>query len=83
MRPRDRDDTAEWGEAIADALIARHEPPATVEILGGRAYADPVTPALERRGFDVIKPLRGLGIGERQSRLDSLVAELANEEVVA
>lgn len=63
------DDPDEWAEQIAAELASTTPTDAVVEILGGKAYADPLTPALEARGFDVVEPLRGLGIGKRRSRL--------------
>lgn len=72
-RPRDLEDPTQWAEDIAKALAALHSPPDTVvEVLGGKAYADPLTPALEQRGFDVLEPLRGLKIGERESQLEAM-----------
>jgi hypothetical protein len=65
----DLDDPEAWGEEIAADLAARVPTDATVEILGGAAYADPLTPALEKRGFEVKEPLRGQGIGTRKRSL--------------
>lgn len=62
----------EWAASIADSLTERVTPPATVEILGGKAYADPLTPELEKRGYDVVEPLRGQGIGQRMGTLDGM-----------
>jgi hypothetical protein len=47
-------------------------PHAIIELLGGAAYADPLTPELEARGFEVVEPLRGLSIGERMAELEAL-----------
>lgn len=65
----DLNDPEAWGEGIAADLSSRVPAEAVVEILGGARYADPLTPALERRGFEVKEPLRGQGIGERKSTL--------------
>jgi len=62
------DDPDMWGERIATTIEEKFDE-AIVEILGGKRYADPLTPALEKRGFDVIEPLRGQGIGTRMSSL--------------
>lgn len=64
-----------WAWNITDDLQRRVPQSATVEILGGAAYADPLTPCLEKRGFEVHEPLRGLGIGKRQQMLDALLSE--------
>jgi hypothetical protein len=72
------DDRFEWAERIASALTS-YPAPTVVEILGGAAYADPLTPELEQRGIDVVEPLRGLGIGERMAKLD----EMTNESLEA
>lgn len=66
------DERDQWATHIADDVRDAADGDAVVEILGGRRYADPLTPELEARGFDVIEPLRGLGIGERMSRLDEM-----------
>lgn len=72
QRPSDIDDVDAWAGEIASLLAEEASAGATVEVLGGKNYADPVTPALERHGFDVIEPLRGLGIGERMAKLDKM-----------
>ena len=69
---KDLDQPAKWARKIAAELSNRHGT-ATVEILGGRAYADPLRPALEARGFRVTEPLDGLGIGERMAELGRMV----------
>lgn len=70
------DDADAWAEGIADSLLDNHSPEDTVvELLGGRDYADPLTPALEARGFDVIEPLRGEGIGDRKRILSRMAGE--------
>lgn len=75
---KDIDDPEAWAEQIADDLAEAIPEDAVVELLGGKAYADPLTPALERRGFDVIEPLRGLGIGKRRSRLKQKTKEVSH-----
>ena len=65
---KDIEDPDGWGEEIASSIADRFEP-CVVEILGGMRYADPLTPALERHGFDVLEPLRGQGIGTRKRSL--------------
>lgn len=79
---KDLRDAEQWGADIASALTRYTTPPATVELLGGAAYADPLTPELELRGFDVIEPLRGLGIGERMAKLDALRQQEVNDAIV-
>jgi hypothetical protein len=79
---KDIDDAEAWAESIADDIEARVPNDATVEILGGRRYADPLTPELERRGFDVVEPLRGHGIGVRMSKLGDMAAPGTQTEVV-
>lgn len=68
----DLEDADGWAEDIADALEANVGPEAVVEILGGAAYADPLTPELELRGFDVLEPLRGQRIGTRKRSLAAM-----------
>lgn len=69
---KDVDAPEKWAEEIATDLAAVTPAKSTVELLGGMAYADPLTPELEARGFDVLEPLRGLGIGERMAELDTM-----------
>jgi len=75
----DLKDTETWATGIAtDLADGPASPPATVEILGGRSYADPLVPELERLGYDVIEPLCGLGIGERMAKLDDMTTEVSH-----
>lgn len=73
---KDLDDPGAWGEEIAEDVDSRVPAGVVIEILGGAKYADPLTPALERRGFEVKEPLRGCGIGERMAALDERTAEV-------
>lgn len=68
----------QWAREIAIELKQRVTPPATVEVLGGKHYANPLTPELEARGFDVVEPLRGLRIGERMAQLKYRIEEARN-----
>lgn len=74
-----RDERLTWAHGIASDILSATDSRATVEILGGQHYADPLTPELEGKGFDVIEPLRGLGIGERMAELDELGKQQQNE----
>jgi hypothetical protein len=74
---KDLSQPEQWAANIASEVTEYATAPATVELLGGAAYADPLTPELEARGFEVLEPLRGLGIGERMAKLE----ELRQEEV--
>lgn len=74
----DLTDAEEWAEQIADAIENDAKPPAIVEILGGKDYADPLTPELERHGYDVVEPLRGQGIGTRKHSLAEMAAEVSH-----
>ena len=75
---KELEDPESWAEAIADDLEGEVDKPAVVELLGGKRYADPLTPALEARGFDVVEPFRGLGIGERMAALDTKVTKVSH-----
>jgi hypothetical protein len=66
------DDAEAWAESIADDLEEHAAPGAIIEILGGKDYADPLTPELERRGYEVHEPLRGQGIGTRKASLKDM-----------
>lgn len=78
-RPGDLDDVDEWADEIAADLAETVGTNAVVEILGGKAYADPLTPALEAYGMDVHEPLRGQRIGTRQSTLDTMATRSLGE----
>ena len=69
---KDLDDPDAWAVDIAEDLAGRVHTTASVEVLGGHDYADPLTPELEVLGFDVVEPLRGQRIGERKSSLASM-----------
>ena len=74
---KDVDDAEAWAAEIADDLAATVPDNAVVEVLGGKRYADPLTPELEKRGFDVHEPLRGQRIGKRRQSL----AKMANTKL--
>lgn len=74
-RARNIDDPDAWASEIAERLDENIPTDATVELLGGKHYIDPLTPQLEARGFEVVEPLRGLGIGECMSKLMELTKE--------
>ena len=76
---KDVDDAEEWATEIADDLAAAVPDTAVVEVLGGKSYADPLTPELEARGFEVHEPLRGQRIGKRRKSLK----EMANTKLGA
>jgi len=78
----DIDDPESWAADIAEDLTdSPLKPGDTIVVLGGSDYADPLVPELERLGYDVIEPLRGLSIGERMSRLDEMVDEAINSKL--
>jgi hypothetical protein len=72
LRASDLDDPVSWARGIAGRLDHLFDE-AVVEILGGKHYADPLTPELELRGFDVVEPLRGQRIGTRQKSLGEMM----------
>lgn len=74
---KDVDDAEAWAAEIADELADAIPDTAVVELLGGKAYADPLTPELEARGFEVLEPLRGQRIGTRRKSLK----EMANTKL--
>lgn len=73
MHAKNVDDAEAWATEIAEDLSAAAPAGAVVEVLGGKRYADPLTPELEKRGFDVLEPLRGQQIGKRKKSLPELV----------
>lgn len=73
LHAKDVDDPNQWAWNIAVTIGRKYNPNETaIEILGGKTYADPLVPELERRGFEVHEPLRGLKIGERMAKLKRL-----------
>ena len=69
---KDVDDAEAWASEIADDLATAVPENAVVEVLGGKCYADPLTPELEKRGFEVHEPLRGQRIGKRRQSLANM-----------
>lgn len=60
----------EWAANVAVQLAQNEDPGrCVVTLLCGKQYTDPLTPELERHGFDIREPLRGMGIGERKQWL--------------
>lgn len=77
---KDLDDAEGWAAGIANDLYHEHHQTATIEILGGRAYADPLRPALEALGFeDVREPLDGMEIGRREQWLTQQALEVSDD----
>jgi hypothetical protein len=75
VRAGDLDDPETWATDIARDVVRLHGRDVTVQILGGKHYADPLTPALEHYGIEVLEPLRGKRIGERMAWLDAQANE--------
>lgn len=72
-RADDLEEPERWAWEIACRLLRKYDPAkTTIDILGGSAYADPLTPHLEEFGFEVHEPLRGQRIGDRMASLDRL-----------
>lgn len=70
---KDIDNPEAWAESIADDLESMVPPDSTVDILGGKDYADPLTPELELRAFEVFEPLRGQKYAIRKKTLEAKV----------
>jgi hypothetical protein len=49
-----------------------------VEVIAGKKYTNPLTPELEEHGIDVREVCRGMEIGNRISRLQTLSREKEN-----
>jgi len=78
----DIDDPEAWAKGIAEDLTdSPLQPGDTIVVLGGSDYADPLVPELERLGYDVVEPLRGLSIGERMSKLNEMVNEAIHAKI--
>lgn len=52
-----------------------------VEVIAGKKYTDPLTPELEAHGIDVLELCRGMEIGNRISRLQTLSREKENHKL--
>lgn len=78
---KDIEDPDAWAEEIVADLVEEVPSEATVEVLGGAAYADPLTPELEAWGYEVHEPLRGLQIGKRKAELARLTRAAKNEVI--
>lgn len=64
-----------WAAWVLRDLLddLRHWGAERVTILAGSSYVDPLLPALESRGYDVLDYNRGLRPGERMAALDEAV----------
>ena len=51
----------------------------TADVTAGRDYTDPLIPALEQRGIEVINHFSGLTIGKRERRLKMEVRRLSHD----
>lgn len=65
-----------WAVEVAES-VGEASPAAVAVVLAGAAYADPLAPLLEARGWSVEQPLRGKQIGERKRWLKGGVQTLA------
>lgn len=70
---KDIEDPDTWAAEIAEDLNSQIPNDARVDVLGGKLYADPLTPELEARGYEVHEPLRGQGIAIREQSLARMV----------
>lgn len=73
-------DRTEWASDIAADIDSQVHDHATIEVLGGKLYADPLTPELEALGYEVVEPLRGFGIGKRMSELNDRAETLRADD---
>lgn len=69
MHVSEIDDIDQWATEITGAICEFQFPPLSIELLGGKTYTDPLRPKLEDCGYEVIEPLRGMGIGKRKQKL--------------
>lgn len=77
-------DQMAWGFAVAQGLFyelhstSRKGTPFEVVILAGESYAEPVCHYLEQWGVKCVRPLRGLGLGQRLRWFKERREELAS-----
>lgn len=76
-------DPDEWRDRVLADLRPRlkRDRVKTVTILAGRDYVDPLEPALERDGYDVLDFNRGRGIGDRLSHLNEHLRTATNQSL--
>jgi len=53
----------------------------SVEVVAGKQYTNPLVPALENHGIDVLDNFRGLRIGERRQKLQVRTSEMLNSSL--
>jgi len=53
----------------------------TVEMVAGKKYVEPLTPALETRDITIIDKFKGLKIGERVAKLNTETRKLQNQSL--
>ena len=76
--PRDVWERERWAERIALEVTRRNRKVGelSLTLLMGADYADPLGRALERQGWDVIEPLKGMGLGTRLRWLTEATRQL-------
>jgi hypothetical protein len=79
----DREDRRHWAWNVAfnvrcatplDVWLRPNAPKPVVEILAGELYREPLIEELRGRGFDVVVPMLGMGIGQQKAWLKSAAA---------
>jgi GNAT superfamily N-acetyltransferase len=74
-RADELDDPDAWAREIVTDLSTAIPADATLDVLGGRAYVDPLRPYLDELDVAVREPLQGQGIGQRMATLDAMRSE--------
>lgn len=70
-----------WARKLVQTfyLFSLESPPFQIELLAGNDYADHLVPEMERRGFTVSRPLRGMAIGKQYQWLKANTKGEADE----
>ena len=66
----------EWAQKTLEQILTETSPTDIIVMLAGSIYLEFLGPELQRRGYSVKEPMKGLGIGERLHWLDTQIADV-------
>jgi len=66
----------EWSQKTLEQILTETSPTDTIVMLAGSIYLEFLGRELQRRGYSVKEPMKGLRIGERLQWLDKEIADV-------
>lgn len=61
----------QWGKIVLDELMTVLPAPASITFLAGSKYREYLSEPLREKGYEVLIPMQGLGIGKQLQWLDA------------